>query len=437
MHQGVPVSKILIVARREYVAMVATKGFLIGAALMPLLMVGGILVPRLLAKSVDQTDKRVAVIDQSGSLFEALAGAAAARNAAPEAEGLNDLSSGRYLVVPGPQAALDDQARLALSDQVRQGALYAFVEIPADILDDASQQARFHSEGSALSDVRQWFERTLQSIVQLERFRREGVDPGVVHRAGVRVAVEARGLYARDAAGAIIPANRTDRLFEVFLPSGVMMLMFVVIYMAILPMLECVLEEKQHRIAEVLLGSVTPLQLMAGKLLGNVAGSLTTMSIYAGGGVVLAWYYDTLERVPWRVVPWFLLFQLLAVVMYSAIVMALAAAANNLHEAQGYLIFVWLPLMLPMFAWFNIVREPNGQFATMFSFFLPATPMIMVLRLAASTAVPGWQVACCTLLVVFFALAVLWAASRVFRVALLAQGKAPRLAELARWALHG
>ncbi len=81
-----------------------------------------------------------------------------------------------------------------------------------------------------------------------------------------------------------------------------------------------------------------------------------------------------LDQVPWGVMPWFIAFQILAVLMYSAMVMALSAAASNLQEAQGYLFIVLIPLMLPMFVWFNIVREPNGSFATWSSFFTRRPP---------------------------------------------------------------
>jgi ABC-2 type transport system permease protein len=166
------------------------------------------------------------------------------------------------------------------------------------------------------------------------------------------------------------------------------------------------------------------MQLMTGKLLGSVAGSLTTVSLYLAAGAAIARYNNVLDQVPWGIVPWFIAFQILSVLMYSALVMALSAAASNLQEAQGYLIIVLIPLMLPMFVWLNIVREPNGSFALWSSFFVPATPMLMILRMAATT-VPIWQPLVGIVLVLLLTAVAVFAASRVFRIGMLAQGNAP------------
>src|SRR5579872_5254072 len=328
-----------------------------------------------------------------------------------------------------------DDLRLALSNRIRSHEIYAFIEIP-DPRDPGAGAPAFYSESSALSEVRQWLERTLNEIVCQQRFQAAGVEPQVVAMASAPVALEGRGLFERDESGRIRAADPINQMVAVFLPSGIMMLMFMVVYIAFLPMLECVLEEKQHRIAEVLLGSVNSMQLMSGKLMGNVAGSLTTISFYLAGGIAIAWYNNAIDRVPWHIVPWFVAFQILAVLMYSALVMALSAAASNLQEAQGYLFIVLIPLMLPMFAWINVVREPNGVFATWFSFVVPATPMLMVLRMAAAD-VPLWQPVLGIALVLLLTLVALFAASRVFRIGMLAQGKAPKVGELMRWVVAG
>jgi ABC-2 type transport system permease protein len=428
--------KIFVIARREYLSMVTSKGFVFGVALVPILMVGGGFIPRLLEKSVDLDDKRIVVIDPAGAVFEPLQAAVKVRNETVTVEaGSGRQTSSRYVLERGPLDGAGDELHLALSDRIRRRDIYAFVEIPDPAAAGAGLPA-FYSESAALSDVRQWLERTLNEIVRQQRFQAAGVAPDVVQQASAPVPLEGRGLFARDASGQIRAAEPINQMAAIFLPSGIMMLMFMVVYIAFLPMLEVVLEEKQNRIAEVLLGSASSMQLMTGKLLGNVAGSLTTISFYLAGGLTIAWYNGVVDRVPWHVVPWFIAFQILAVLMYSAMVMALSAAASNLQEAQGYLFIVLIPLMLPMFAWINVVREPNGSFATWFSFVIPATPMLMVLRMAAAT-IPVWQPALGIVLVLLLTLMALFVSSRVFRIGMLAQGKAPRFPELVRWIVAG
>jgi ABC-2 type transport system permease protein len=84
-----------------------------------------------------------------------------------------------------------------------------------------------------------------------------------------------------------------------------------------------------------------------------------------------------------------------------------------------------------------VIREPTGGFATALSFVPPATPLLMVLRIAASAAVPLWQPALGAVLLMATTLLGIYAAGRVFRIAILAQGKTPSLVQLARWAVRG
>ena len=176
---------------------------------------------------------------------------------------------------------------------------------------------------------------------------------------------------------------------------------------------------------------------MAGKLLGGVAGSLTILATYAVGGYILASYYDVTHLVPLRIVPWFLVYQLLAVMLFGSIFMAIGAAVSQLKEAQGMLLPVWLVLVIPVFVWFQVVREPTGGFATWLSFVPPATPLLMVLRMSASTAIPIWQPILGIVVLLATTLLGVFAAARIFRIGILAQGKAPKPTELIRWAIHG
>jgi ABC-2 type transport system permease protein len=125
------------------------------------------------------------------------------------------------------------------------------------------------------------------------------------------------------------------------------------------------------------------------------------------------------------------------VLLFGSVFMAIGASINQIKEAQGMLLPVWLLFMYPMFVWFQIVKEPNGGFATWLSFVPPGIPLLMVLRIAATDAVPLWQPVVGGLIMVVFTLAVVAAAGRVFRIGILASGKTPSLLELLRWATRG
>ena len=223
----------------------------------------------------------------------------------------------------------------------------------------------------------------------------------------------------------------------ILLPMGVMMMMFMVIFMAAQPMLESVLEEKSQRIAEVLLGSANPFQLMSGKLLGTVGGSLTILVVYLAGGFLLASQKGWTDMLPLDIVPWFIVFQVLGVLFFAAIFMAVGASVSQLKEAQSLLLPVWMLLMSPMFIWFMVIREPNGPLATWFSFFPPATPTMMMLRMSTSATIPIWQPLAGLVLLVVATMIGVYIAARIFRVGLLWQGKTPKFGDMVKWAIRG
>ncbi len=245
------------------------------------------------------------------------------------------------------------------------------------------------------------------------------------------------GLVERSTDGSIRSAEESDAMKAIFLPMGVMMFMFMVIFMASQPMLESVLEEKSQRIAEVLLGSANPMQLMTGKLLGTVAGSLTVFLIYLGGAYLLCAYRGWTDQIPFELAPWFIVFQVVGVLFYASIFMAVGASVSQLKEAQSMLLPVWMLLMSPMFVWIFIIRDPLGPMATGFSLFPPATPTTMMLRMATGTTLPWWQPIVGLVMTMLATIFIVFLAARIFRVGILWQGKTPRIGEILKWAFMG
>jgi ABC-2 type transport system permease protein len=294
----------------------------------------------------------------------------------------------------------------------------------------------FYAENTALSEEKRWFNRTISKLVQQRRLEQAGIDPLTV-RQSEAITVQGRGLFQRDAEGKAQKGETRHELLAIFLPMGIMMFMFMVIMMSSQPMLQTVLEEKTNRVAEVLLGSATPVQIMTGKLVGNIIGSLTVAAVYLVGGYALAVYNDVTDVVPMDMLPWLLLFLVLAIIMFSSMFMAIGASVNELKEAQNLLLPLWLLVCLPLFVWLAIVKEPLSSFATWFSLTPPFIPMLMCLRLASSDAVPFWQPMVGLLLMILTTAVAVFAASRIFRIGMLTQGQAPKMSDLIHWAVRG
>lgn len=445
--------KVLTIAIREYFAMVGTKAFIISIVMMPILMLGGLIAMELLQSVGQVRERTIAVIDHTGQLFSALENAAAVRNSqlagAIESGSQNGLdneipgtSFEKYQLYEVDALVVDDQFRFKLSERIRNQDLYAFVEIPADVLQAGQTTAgvKFYSQDSSISMARRWMGEVVSEIARQKRFAESGLQASEIEKfaaLNADVPIVGRGLMDIGADGSIIASQEKDMMLTLFLPMGIMMFMFMVIFMAAQPMLESVIEEKSQRIAEVLLGSANPTQLMLGKLLGTVAGSLTTFAIYIGGIFALASYRHWTDLVPFELIPWFLVFQIVGVLFYASIFMAVGASVSQLKEAQSILLPVWMMLMLPLFVWFMIVQDPQGTMAVAFSFIPPTASTTMVLRMATGQSIAIWQPIVSLVVTLMATLIIVVLAGRIFRVGILWQGKTPRLGEILKWAMVG
>lgn len=433
--------KIWTIARREYLAMVATKAFIISIAVMPIFMFGSLAISRFSDKFAQEDDKTIAIFDPSGQMYPALEVLVKEYNANIDsaAESDSENEGGQQPKIELKKLAdekLTDDRRLELSDQVRDSKLSAFVEIPADINDPASESAvRYYSTDAPFSSSRRWLDQAINGLLQTRRLQASGIDPQIVQQASRRVPVKGMQLYSREKGGEIKSGEEKETSTAIFIPFGMMMFMFMIVMLTAQPMLESVLEEKTERIAEVLLGAANPFQIMVGKLLGNVCGSLSIFGIYVLGTYALVTKQGWEDYIPLDVIPWFAAYQILAVLFFSSIFMTIGASVRQLKEAQGMLMPVWLMMFIPMFIWLPTLRAPNGTIATAVSFFPPATPLMMVLRLSTDTPIPLYQTVLSLVLLMLATVGIVFVASRIFRVAILWQGKTPKITELFRWAL--
>jgi ABC-2 type transport system permease protein len=437
--------KTIVVAIREYQAAVKTKAFLIGLLMMPLMMGGGILVQVLIRNRVDVTDKRVAVADYTGQLIGAINVSANVRNqvAIYEGEGAARKQVRPRYVIENVEISEKDPARLAatLSERVRKKELFAFVIIDQKALDSPGTPGQstinYHSESPTYDQIQQWISAPVNERIQQMRLQAAHLDAKVVREATQRVAVGNLGLVRVDAAGNPIKAEQSNVAANIFVPIGLMMLMFMIVMGSATPLMNSVLEEKMQRIAEVLMGSIAPFELMLGKLLGTVAVAMTTATVYLTGAFLALDRAGYAQYFPWHLLWWFITFQILAVLMFGSIFIAIGAAVTDMKEAQSMMTPVLLLLICPMFVWFNVVQEPNSSIALTMSMIPPFTPMLMIVRQAVPPGVPIWQPLAGIAIVIAATLVCVFAAGRIFRVGMLMQGKGAKVSEMLRWAVRG
>jgi ABC-2 type transport system permease protein len=435
--------RILRIARREYKVAVRTKGFVIALVLVPLLMGGSSLVLMLTKDRVDTTDQVLAVVDHSGAVVEGLMEAAEERNAKAifNEEGKKNLPA--YIIeVVEPNTTDPAAQRLELSNRVRRGEIRAFLEIGPEVVHpgenrDACRLA-YHSKNASMDDMRRWLGWPVNTQLRKVRIDEAGVDEALAGDILTYIGVTGNGLASVDEkTGQVQDARRSNEGEAVGIPVIMAMLMFMMIMMGAMPLLHAVMEEKNHRIAEVILATVKPFDFMVGKIIGGVGVSLTTAAVYVIAGIVLVNHLELGEYIPYGLLPWFFTYMIAAIVMMGAIFTSLGAACNDPKDAQSLTMPAMIPIMIPMFVLFPVIREPQGTFATVGSLIPIFTPMLMILRQATPVGVPAWQPWAGLALVLLFTVFAVWAGGRIFRVGILMQGTPPKLSNFVRWIAKG
>jgi ABC-2 type transport system permease protein len=439
--------KILIIAKRDYVSSVRTKAFLFGLVIAPLLFGGGIIGVAIMKKRPDIRERRIAILDHTGIA------------AAPVTEAIQRLNriqlfdpETRRQVMPEyrfetvvPDAAAADEQRLELSERIRRGDLFAFLEIGASALHSGTMaDARgvdavtWYSNEDGLGQAKQWLAGPLNDGLRRVRLAQLGIDKSKFDQVLRAVALQSRDLVTKDAkTGQIRTAGKKNDLAGAAIPLALAVLLAMIVMMTSAPMLPAIAEDKMQRVYEMLLASATPFELIAGKVVAAIGRSLTSAIVYIAGAPFALHALGMSDLSPLRFLPWFLVYLVAEVIILSALASVLGAACGSPQDAQSLNVVLIAPVIIPLFMVTAVMQQPNGPVATAMSLFPLFTPITMLMRQTTAAGVPAWQPWVGLAGIAITTVLISWLAARVFRVVILMQGKAPKPGELIRWALRG
>ncbi len=435
--------KIFILTKREFLTSVRTKSFLIGLIIAPILMGGSFIVIKLFEDKIDVDDKRIAVIDHSGIMAESLIKISNERNKEIFNKETGEKIRPEYnLEIIEPNSEDLKQQKLRLSDRVRSKELHAFVEIGPEILHPGEDSEKFrisyYSENSMMDDVRDWISGVINNQVRQLRVNDLNIDKELSKDLFYWINVDGMSLLSiNEQTGNVEDARISNLGDAILVPYILMMIMFMMVMMFTLPLLSSVMEEKTERIAEVILGSVTPFQFMTSKLLGSILVSLIGSGVYIIGGAIAASKMGFADSVPYHLFPWFFAFLLLNIIMVGSIMAALGSACDNSKDAQSLQFPAMIPVLIPMFVMFPLLKDPLSGFATGLSLVPPFTPMLMIVRQATPVSIPLWQPIVGLIGVILFSAFIVWISGKIFRTCILMQGTPPKFSNLVRWAIKG
>ena len=411
-------SKIVLIAHREFMENVRTKGFWISILVFPLLIGAMIVVPTLLERARDA--RQFAVIDQSGWVLATI-------------RARTQEDTARFMLAR--EASLDDESEL--NQLVGREALFAYFVIPPTP-ETSAEGARYVARNLTDDDLQDWFADLVSSAVQERRLAEARLDPVLVRWVQEPIRFEARKVSG---SGEAEEVSMNDRIRQ-FAPIMFVYLLWIGVFSISQMLLTNTVEEKSNRIIEVLLSSVSPVQLMAGKIVGVAWTGLAMLGAWLVALLIEVKYAPSLLGAPASLDltfvfqdPWYLtsfaIYFVLGYLLIAAMLIAIGAAVNTLKEAQNLMAPVTVLLIVPLLAMMPIAQDPNGSLARLLSWIPPFTPFVMMNRAAAPPTL-GEYIGTTALLIVSIAIA-LWMSAKVFRVGILMTGKAPTLREIFRW----
>ncbi len=216
--------------------------------------------------------------------------------------------------------------------------------------------------------------------------------------------------------------------FNILVPFITGILFFIVIIASGGYLLQAVVEEKENRTMEIVVTSVSPGQLMAGKIIGDLSIGLTMLlawTLFLVLSVVIGRnYFDWMQRIQFGAdyLALMLIVLVPSFVMVAAMMAAMGATVTETREAQQISGLFTLPIMIPYWFSYALMTDPNGPLSMLLSFFPLTAPVTLTMR-AAFTVIPAWQLILNLLVIVLFAAGGVWLAARTFRLGMLRYGK--------------
>ena len=233
--------------------------------------------------------------------------------------------------------------------------------------------------------------------------------------------------------------------------------MFIILYGQMV--MTSIIEEKNNRVLEVVVSSVSPNTLMMGKILGIGAVAITQILIWAllvcgtailGLPAIMSGVQAEAAGTPEGLMSamsllaqpsfiigmfgWMTLFLIGGYLFYSAIYAAIGSAVDNIQDASQLQTLAIVPVLAALILSFTVVNDPNSTLALWLSYIPFTSPLTMMMRLPFG--VPVWQSVLSLVILGLSVLAVVWIAAKIYRVGIFMYGKKPTIKDLARWARY-
>ncbi len=401
-----------LIAKREYLERIRTKSFIVATLLIPLLM-GGLIGGTGFFLSYSKTSSHIAVVS---------ADPAFARDVKQQLE--TGKTSKMRVDLEQPSADARTRLTAALGSRSSDLAGYLWVDPPAHAGDRAAFE--YHARSAGDISTKEAVERGVNAVLTREGLLSHGLSGQQIDSITSPVALD------------------TSSSGNTTIAFGIAYLFFFLMYMVIMlygmNTARSIIEEKTSRVFEVLLATIKPDELLAGKILGVGAVGLTQISVWLIAAALLANSAivgslvggNTHVSLSALQIGSFALYFVFGFLIYSSIAAALGAMTNSEQELQQLNMFLVMPLAFCMLMLLPTVRAPDSPLARFVSLIPFCSPLLMNMRISL-THVPAWEILTSVVLMSLTVGIILWISSRIYRVGILMYGKKPNLPEIMRW----
>ena len=409
---------VFLIAKREYLERIRTKAFILSTVLIPALM-GGAMYVGYYTSSRTHTSSHITIVAEDTALALDM-----------QQDLATSKDSKMTIEVISPPTA--DTRHILMSD-VDDKSMDGFLWIDAPATPGDVPKSVYYSRSSANITTVDTLNDAFRRSLTRQHLLRRGVGADVVATVMKPVDIDTQQVDNGQAKS----SNSTASFVGVY---GLFILMYTTVMMYGMNVSRSIIEEKTSRVFEVLLATVLPEEMLAGKILGVGGVGITQISIWMGTAALLTGSSaaaslmgpkNTVALNPEQII-FFVVYFVLGFLLYSTIAAALGAMVNTEQELQQLNMFIALPLILCFALLATVVTNPNSPLSVAISLFPLCTPLMMYLRISLQMP-PWWQIALSIVDMVISIYAVLWVSSRIYRVGVLMYGKRPTLPEILRW----
>jgi len=406
-----------LITKREYIERVKSKAFVFMTLLIPGIMVLAFGAIYLTTQHMGG-DKHIVIASNNMPLALEVKDELAESKTAPI-----------QAVVMAPVSKAEGDAQIARVDAKDLDGYLWLYQPEGNALPEATYTTRSSADMFSTSRIQDAVSNSVMRRQLMERgFAKADVDQ-VLHQVTIQTQQVKNGKA--------VTSDSTQSFMVAYL---MMFLLYFSVTFFSMNVARSVIQEKTSRIFEVMLATVRPGDMMAGKMIGVGAAGLTQIAIWIFLGLLLA-SGSLLGRltggpvhlgVSLLQVSGFCVYFLLGFAFYSALAAGFGACVNAEQEVQQFSLVLVMPMLIAFMSYTYILSSPNAPYSVFLSLFPPTAPIAMFLRLTAQTP-PVWQIAASVALMVLGIWGVLWVAGRLYRVGILMYGKRPTLPELLRW----